>query len=85
MQNQNRNFFRKPSRSPIPEPANETKSGDGSRKPMEMEPESEHLAKRTYGRKLIPEPTKQKKTLEWNKKINGIRTKARTPGNENKW
>ena len=53
------NFFRKPSRSSIPEPANEAKSGDGTRKPMETEPESERLAKRTYGRQLIPEPAKQ--------------------------
>ena len=31
---------------------------------METEPKSEHLAKRTYGRKLIPEPTN--KTKPWN-------------------
>ena len=54
-------FFRKPSKSLTPEPANETKPGDGTRKPMEMEPESECLAKRTYGRKPIPEPTNQTK------------------------
>ena len=42
-------FFRKPSKSSFPEPANE---------------KSERLAKRTYGRKPIPEPTNQTKL--WN-------------------